>query len=970
MMKARKERSAGELGVALLTTLLLLLLMLSLAIALTLVIVSGMELSGLSRNQSRAFYGAEAGMERMTADLGTLFDANYAPSPAELSKITTTPPSISGIDFKAADGSSGYKLDYPTDNLGNPKASAQTIKSGPYQGMVGLVTPYTLTTTARTENGAEVALRRTVQTVGIPAFEFGIFSESDLSFFARPSFGFGGRVHTNGDLYLAQFTGAILTLSDKVTAFGEVIRTNLANGEPLSSNGIDGTVRISTGPGHPFRVLGPTEGSATWSAAKPFPTNSTWPTISQTDYNSNLANHRTGVLQKLQLPLQIRQNNPVSPIELIRRPTQGEAGDPELLGQRYFAQASMKILLSDQARDIMLLPCIDATTQPVDLSTLAVDRTSPFGYYGFTGYDPTTILPTWYVAGNSRPIPIATSAGGRGTPAKTVSDVSASSPQPNGYNSVDGYWIPRFDPMITGFLKIEIQIAYDNPCGRWQDVTQEILKLGIAGRNQNPSSVAFPNAPTLPSVQVPPSSCADPSPNAIIRLEHLRDNPNPQPNSVPPSTVNVNACGFDLKAGPLAASTDTKDYWPNALFDPREGSLRDNCPSTGATTGVCWDPALMAGGVMSYVELDMNNLARWLTGRIGVSGPGTFDPQNASNNYVVYFSDRRGNYAPTGSVTGAWPSLSPSGNETGEYGFSDFINPGNPANGCPDGSLNGPGEDVAEANTFYTYGQALPAPNVTFEMPHRLFSDALFTVITQHPMCTRINPWPGSSITFAQEARMNPVLFFRRALKLVNGSNLQGPLSATPCPGGVVCGITVASENAVYVQGDFNANSGGNGFNDPHVAAAIIADAVTLLSNDWNDVNSFTRPYDKRNRTVGRSAWYRMAVLAGKGRSFPYPGGTITFNTGTDGGVHNFLRYLEDWSNRTANYRGSLVSLFYNRQATGIYKIDANTVYEPPTRNYAFDTDFLQPSLLPPRTPMFRDVNTTSFSQLLYPEQQ
>lgn len=48
-------------------------------------------------------------------------------------------------------------------------------------------------------------------------------------------------------------------------------------------------------------------------------------------------------------------------------------------------------------------------------------------------------------------------------------------------------------------------------------------------------------------------------------------------------------------------------------------------------------------------------------------------------------------------------------------------------------------------------------------------------------------------------------------------------------------GFTVASENPVYVLGDYNSNvsdpfwTGGAG-TTPHSAAAIIADAVTLLS--------------------------------------------------------------------------------------------------------------------------------------------
>ena len=71
------------------------------------------------------------------------------------------------------------------------------------------------------------------------------------------------------------------------------------------------------------------------------------------------------------------------------------------------------------------------------------------------------------------------------------------------------------------------------------------------------------------------------------------------------------------------------------------------------------------------------------------------------------------------------------------------------------------------------------------------------------------------------------------------------------------------------------------------------------------------------------------------------------------GGTHNFLRYLERWSGRTLTYRGSMITFYFNRQAVGTYKCCRN-VYSPPTRAYVFDTDFLDPNLLPPLTPMFR----------------
>ena len=61
--------------------------------------------------------------------------------------------------------------------------------------------------------------------------------------------------------------------------------------------------------------------------------------------------------------------------------------------------------------------------------------------------------------------------------------------------------------------------------------------------------------------------------------------------------------------------------------------------------------------------------------------------------------------------------------------------------------------------------------------------------------------------------------------------------------------------------------------------------------------------------------------------------------------------------------RGAIATFYYNRQAVGTYKC-CTTVYGAPTRNYAFDSDFLTPALLPPNTPVFRDLNAVGFPGL------
>src|SRR5712692_9283022 len=206
-MRSVKTPIRKQSGIALITTLLLLLLMSAMVVGFMLLVTEGQRLSGLNNEQSKAFYGAESGMEKLTADLGTLFATTYAPSSAQVNALMANPPALaagSGITYQDAVGANSYLIAFPVDNNGNPKAAFAQITSGSsaFQGMSALETTYTLTVEARTTTNADVKLTRTTQTVGIPLFQFGIFSDTDLSFFPGPNFNFGGRVHTNGNLFL------------------------------------------------------------------------------------------------------------------------------------------------------------------------------------------------------------------------------------------------------------------------------------------------------------------------------------------------------------------------------------------------------------------------------------------------------------------------------------------------------------------------------------------------------------------------------------------------------------------------------------------------------------------------------------------------------------------------------------------------------------------------------------------------
>ena len=887
---------------ALMLVLMIMMLLSALMIGFMANIMADTRSSGVDRDETQAYAVAHAGMEKLTSDLAALFSTDYSPSGAQISAVAANVPSLPPFTYTDPDGTSGYKVQFTATVSGVPTAvstpttatpvpddptAGTTIAAGPYQGFKGLVTHYNIMVTSRSTSGAEVRMRRELQTVDVPVFQFGVFSESDLSFHAGTNFTFGGRVHTNGNLFLTSGNSSTLTLSDKVTALGVVVRKYLDNGV-LATGNWGGLVKMAKGTGV-YRNLLNTEASVTAdvgsSANEP-----TWTQTSVGTYNGYIRSGTTGA-KRLDLPLVAYG---ALPIDLIRRPVASEnTTAPLVYGQRYYSQAGLRILLSDTDADITGLPHIVTATAPVDLE-------SPTAAFG---------------------------PGGRTTPL-------ASSLGTGNYRSLVG------TPLIGGKIKIEMQKQSDST---WVDVTSEILNFGITGRNLSrgaANEVFTPSAPNGVFAAANGCLAQDTHPDAIIRLQRVKD--------VPSTHATVGSqydCAIDAGGVPKGLATD---YWPLALYDAREGVKRDEA-------GAASDRSIVLSGVMYYVELDTNNLAKWFRGTAPyASGSGT-QMKNDNNGYIVYFSDRRNNR------NAATPNA-----ETGDFGNEDIANPAS-STGAANAALDA-GEDVnATTLTGYvpvldTYGTLPSYQGTSGTVPP---SGAVVNTLTA---AARVNDVIAAAnaaevSTNASILRGNRPIFFRRALKLTNGGSLQ--------PTGIT-GLTIVSENAVYVQGNYNAAAPIVPTN-AHIAASVIADSIVLLSNSWNDINSFyPTPHDITTPASlnASSTGYRFAAVLGKSLSFVRPGNWATpeIDFGTDGGTHNLMRLLEDWGGITYHYRGSIVSFYIARQATGIYKC-CNYSYGPGTRNFAFDTDFLLPDKLPPGTPMFRDVNTLTFRQLLRPNQ-
>jgi hypothetical protein len=184
----------------------------------------------------------------------------------------------------------------------------------------------------------------------------------------------------------------------------------------------------------------------------------------------------------------------------------------------------------------------------------------------------------------------------------------------------------------------------------------------------------------------------------------------------------------------------------------------------------------------------------------------------------------------------------------------------------------------------------------------------------------------------------------------VNGTNYPSIFSR---------GLTVVTPQPLYVEGNYNVqiNGGSPVLGSPNTAntypAAFMADSITVLSSNWVDetASSSGQSYSSRNAV---DTTINAACLEG---IVPSIGNNYS------GGVENFLRLLEAWDGHTLTYNGSIIVMFPSIVATNLWQApDAgSSYYGVPTRNWAFDTNFLTAAGLPPLTPDFRTVVRNSW---------
>lgn len=934
----------SESGASLVIALLIMTVLLGLAAFALSRAASEANIASNDTSESRTFNAAEAALEDATRDFATVVENKLVPPPSDI--LTIKQKRVPYFE------DNGYVFEKKIEQI---KTDFTTfLNKGQYQGLISLRDEWRIEVTATdTTTGVQTQVRRSFFNDRIPIFQFGAFYQDDLDLNSPAPFIFNGRVHTNGNFFVNPTGSSDIRFKSKITIGGELIRDRWKTGAALggsetgsnvyAQNTLNADTPIPSNRGSVTCTSG-TGGIlvANDSSGRNFPypncsVNSAW-----TAFSANFENNLVVHAKKLELPIN-KIGNPL--IETVRRgktindkaviggilttvDADNEPDNEIMRRERYANKEGMRISLAD-SKD-KLPGCANAGSNPCGVQ---LDGTFS-GAYGYT------------------PLPMINSA-----PAYTTTRVNGNRLAVTGRGS----WI-----------KVElVDFDYDSVRPVTTDITEDFLSLGVTEPIIDP---------TVSKLYVD-GYTADTDSRSVIKLQRLAVLGNAIPNnstnyisnqnitdnslasrpynfvvrytsSHAPASGGARKCADtggctadDLFATPLGSTTVSNDErahlktacfnwvlttctggwfgivpFPIQMFDTREGNRSDS--TTGANV-----KQVYTNGVVSLINIDVNNMRRFLRGDFDNNFPlntpfavnkgrglrSTDVPKK--HGWVLYVSDRRGDV-----------------DFDGRYKMED-VNPTSNSNVDEDINNNG-SIDAAASND--------ESPSSDAQV------DAALAAVTDHK-------------------------YYRRAVRLINGSVLPG--NYNPADENTTEGFTVASENGVYVQGNYNVTSvnpavapavtTANRYTPlntaTHIPASVVGDAVTVLSNNWNDAQSFVFPNSATDRNASDTA-VRFAMITGDSLTALKPNPTVSFE-GHNGGLNNLPRFIEDWTGRKSFYSGSMINIYNAFNNNGRWKC-CNTVYIPPTRDWTFEDSFSNSKRLPPGTPFVYFISFTGFERV------
>lgn len=981
--RKRQTEKGAALAVAIIVVAILAV------VALTALAFSSTEarIAGSDLQRTQTFYATEAAMEKMTNDFSNLFRRKMNPSRADLDIIEDAhPPALraEGFDFVQTLEEDTDRLDElrAIQGLPNNIYPRVNISDGPYAGLYSSVIPYKMSSIGkRTITRTEVKLEREFNNYLVPLFQFGMFSNEDIEIHPGPLMTFNGRIHTNGNMYALRNTKFL----NRITAAGEFVREATRGGETNTQSGADnvwvevnginvksdfsfGSVKSGAGTVGGPNFTGSSPGQRGYYPGSPNGVaNPNWERDSVRPPSSGTANRFGGQVltnttgaTALKLPLELAGN---SAAELIKRAL---PSDTDILKySRYHNKSQIRILIDDEL--------------------VGSGATNVAGIPAGKGVLLTSFIPSVLNGGNVLKLidnngTVSGSTVRQRKPDNSVVNAQTVRGIKGAGDTAGANYIPP-GAGIQGRILIEVV----KPDGTAVDVTQTILSMGMT--EGEPNGIVYLQRPlwaaymqgsrdrlgggfdlvtlTRNSQTIADGEMTDPATALFF------------PNR---GFINSNVTVMDEDAGNYIRQVSPVGTYnqivPIIVYNVREGWVRSTLNE--------YD--IYERGVTSVIELNMRNLARWLDGVYDanlLSGTNAVSTNvDGNQGYVVYVSDRRGDIRGTEYLSDGTAFASTNGIVDNEdiYG--------------PNGRLD-QGEDVID----FGWNVGGTSKKGTLQKDTRELPDS-GTIC-----CT---PTTGAAVTDSvRVSRANAVMtwrllsypntknYFRRSLRLFDGETLSTSAAAGKLS--PLKGITVSSENLVYIWGNFNTTgitgipSGGStmndgGFTGPQVPSSIICDAIFPLSRTWFDGLSALYPEGSSNPRNLTGTAYRMAddVLPSTSqgtsvRAGVIAGTTISSLTSTpgrdadglrrNGGIINYPRFLESWNlNGVTNawsYTGSFIPLYRSTQALSNWENDTAVIYMPPRRNWSFDSTYLTPNKLPPGTPFFQYIQATGFRQNL-----
>lgn len=966
---------------------------------------SGISINNDARTKN-SFYVSYAALEKMSKEFSDVFTANLSPTPTQLNTIKANAEALANSTNPAVRIVSGMNL--KTDiRKGNFASTGITLTNGPYSGLKTLREEYVFTATSTTNSGVTVQLSRSLYNNLIPIFQFGIFSTRHLEFYNGPPFNFGGRVHANKDIYLTP--SGETKFSDRVTTVGQITYGMARNGVPRGVAA--GNVKVFFPPSSTYKNL--TTGSVNNGpdiAGDPRPGHPAG-TTNKAAFDTFIQNNLPGQVffkaPVLKLPIQNTGNRP---IEIIRRGLPGENAATDILAQsRFYNKAGLRITLSDTQAQL------PGATGGIRLDNPESDARLGYKPQALGGYQASRVN-GHRIKGWIKVEAIQRQADGtlletditRAILALGVTKYDNPANDKSDVNAVGGKAVPT-TAGFTGFPSLAPYSSLDD--SKSVIALQRYSLAGTTNLGRSDGGTAATLSGTRNNLVVTgtisPPTITTTNALATPPVFPLVDNlPGSPANSDTPPIIYTGGTVTGTPNRTLLLCPEMLIPYPINTYDQREGGALDNSPGNN----------IHLNGVMSLIDIDMQNLKTLLTGgfdaNFAAATPSIAfrarDISSESNGWIIYISDRRGDtYDPS-----AMPLATRQKDNYGRYDME--TNYGNTTSGNPRAPyIPTTGQTLFEIEDANENGiiEFPSLSNVEAALPDE-YIDRL-DAITKGPFHPNTRPDnTGSLATMATifsnggtgngnsvrtrvrlddngSALQAPL--FRRGVRLSNGADLtRTAQTASDKPLNLNRGITIASENAVYVLGNYNttgitasAMTVPANFQGSEVPASIISDSITLLSGNWKDANSVNSPYALGGRDAS-SNQYRFAAFTGRTRDGLFAGSNDTTKWGTVGssgtvgpepddvrlygGVHNFLRYLEAWGGEKLSYCGSIIDGWDSFQANGTFKC-CTTVYSPPTRDYIFNTAFQSVDRLPPGTPNLQYILFTNFRENVNPKQ-